>query len=75
MNLFEKYTENSCHKIDLVFPTIKFGKQFSGDLDDYRLTKFDLSTKFILKEYNNRVIIYFRILGFGLYCYFSWRNN
>lgn len=75
MNLFEKHTEDCLYKIDAVFPTICVNKKISGDLDDYRLTKIDLSTKFILKEYKTRAIIYFRIFGFGLYCYFSWREN
>lgn len=74
MVIFEKHERSAYYKIDLLFPIFTCNSLQVNELSSYRLTKFDLSTKFILKEYDNRVMIEMRLLGFGLNIYLSWRQ-
>jgi hypothetical protein len=72
MNIIEKTTSTCYYKIDLLFPKFIIHKKVNSEFGECYITKFDLSTKLMLQDYEKRVIIDFRILGFGIRGYFSW---
>ena len=45
------------------------------DFIECKVTKIDLSTKFMLTERKNNVSIEIRLLGFGFSLYISWRED
>lgn len=62
--------------IDALFPTFKFNKKEETLVGTFTETKFDLSTNFMLTEYENCVIMEIRILGIGLkVIYFTNSQN
>ena len=75
MIIFESLKKNSYYRLELLLPKLVCNSIQTNEIMAYRLTKFDLSTKFVLKDYDNRVMIEMRLLGFGLGIYLSWRDD
>ena len=55
-----------------ILPTFKLAKKTETPVGKFVETKIDFSTKFVLTEYKNCVIMEIVLLGFGIKFYFVW---
>jgi hypothetical protein len=64
--------DKNYYDFHLVYPDVKFLKKTDTEVGRFMETKIDLSTKFVLTEYRNCVIMEIVLLGFGIKFYFVW---